>query len=71
MVYEEILVGLMVVVVVLLGLLLYRVSRLGPKVLEARAREIETRLSDLRQETGSIEERLHFALEKRRDTPRG
>ncbi len=39
MVYEEILVGLMVVVAVLLGLLLYRVSRLGPKVLEARARQ--------------------------------
>ncbi len=58
MVYEEILVGLMVVVAVLLGLLLYRVSRLGPRALEAMARGIETRLSDLRQETGSLEDRL-------------
>ncbi len=59
MVYEEILVGLMVAVVVLLGLLLYRVSRLGPKVLEARAREIEMRFKDMRLETSSLEERLN------------
>ncbi len=56
---KTVLVGLTVAVVILVGYLLYRVSQLDPGALEATTRGTETRLSDLRQETGSLQERLH------------
>ncbi len=69
-VYEEVILGLTVVLIILVGYFLYKISRLGPKVLEARAREIEMRFKDMRRETSSLEERLdvlgkaaHDALE--------